>query len=324
MIVVKLKTPAGVEVCDVELPESPAELPLARYVSFMNEVAKMRLQGNNIVVTMARAVAEFAGKPLDVILTAHFGKEWESNESSIDGIRALYGWCIETIGQYKGALRTGENCVFTHRGQKFEIPVIVLKSMSGVMLPDIETGDAIEAFEVVRTFGDSIEKAASVQECVAAIRNGDPETAEYIKRLKALAPETSSINFEAATDEQFLQILDRHGDDNGDYVYSRYLHMLAILCRKPKEKLPWKPAERKKFINERAAFFQDIDTQTALDIDFFLLNMLTVLKKNHQTAGSLAHQAFGATVETRRLKGRLITGQSSIRNPYTKGLVGVR
>lgn len=324
MIVVKLKTPAGEPVCDIELPTTPAELPLARYVSFMNEVAKMQLSGNNIVMTMARAVAEFAGNPLDQILTAHFGAEYTQNESAIDGIRALYGWCIETIGKYKGELRNKDNCQFGHKGQVYEIPTLVIKSMGGNILPDIETAEAVEAFEVVRLFGDSIEKAASVQECVAAIRTNDDDKATYIKRLKALVPELAATNFEETTDEQFWQILEKHGDDNGDFVFSRYLHMMAILCRKPGEKLPWKPAERKRFINERAAVFQDIDTATGLDVDFFLLSTLAALRKNHQTVGSLSLQALGATVETRRLKGRLITGRSSIRKRSTKGLVGVR
>lgn len=319
MIVVKLKTPAGEPVCDIELPTTPAELPLARYVSFMNEVAKMQLKGANIVMVMARAVAEFSGKPLDEILLAHFGPEYASNESAIDGIRALYGWCIETIGSYRGVLRNKKDCEFKHHGQTYFIPTLVLKSMGGNILPDIETAEAVEAFEVVRLFGNSIEQAASVQECVAEIRSSGEEREACIKRLRALVPELAGANFDAMTDEQYAEILERHGDDNGNFVFSRYLHMMAILCRKPGEKLPWKPAERKRFINERAAEFQDIDTATGLDIDFFLLSTLAALKKNHRTVGSLSLRALEATAATRRLKGRLITGQSSIRKMSIKG-----
>jgi len=319
MIAVTLKTPAGEDVCEIRLPANASELPLSRYVSFLNEAAKMKLQGKNIVVTMARAVAEFAGQPFDVMLMAKFGAEWTNNEAGIDGIRALYGWCIDTIGKYKGELRIDATHSFQYKGEKFEIPTLVLKAIGGTILPDIETGEAIEAFEVIRTFGESIEKSATVQECIAGIRNQGDDTEKYVKRVRELVPELRGIELVGATEDQYMEILQQHGDEDGNLTFSRYLYMMAILCRKPGEKLPVKHAEKKNFINERAAFFQEIDTKTALDVDFFLLSILSALKANHQTVGSLIRLGFEAAVETKRLKGKLITGPSNTRKLFING-----
>lgn len=324
MIVVTLRTPKGEPACDIQLPANASELPLARYVSFINEAAKMSLPGNNIVMTMARAVAEFSGQDLDKILTAHFGNEWQQNDSSIDGIRAMYGWCLDAVGKYKGVLRNKSTHQFTHKKTTFEIPTLILKAINGTILPDIETGEAIEAFEVVRTFGDQIERSATVQECVAFIRAQDSEQDKYVKRLRILVPELSSVELIGATDEQYMDILQKHGDDDGNLAFSRYLYMMAILCRKPGEKLPVKHTEKKAFINSRAAFFEDIDTATALDVDFFLLSTLKSLKKNQQTVGSLILPAFGAVAETKSLNVKRIIDKSSTRKPFTSVLGGAR
>lgn len=325
MIVVNLKSPAGDPVCDITLPENPAELPLARYVSFMAEVAKIPLPGTNVVFVMAKAVAEFSGQPLDVILTAKFGDEWKQNNSAIEGIRALYGWCVEAIGKYKGQPRTEADHRFKIGKQDYEIPLILMKAVGGRMLPDIETGEAVEALEIIRTFGNSIATSSSVRVCVAGIQTTEGEEQEkYIKRLWELVPELKSTDLKNATDDGMRQILADHGDEEGSLEFSRYLYMMAILCRKPGEKLPWKHAERKDFIARRAAEFQGIDTQTALDVDFFLHSILNALKRNQPIAGSLILPAIEAVVETRKLNDRRTRRLLSTKKPSLKGLVGGR
>lgn len=324
MIKVTLKSPKGGDICDINLPESASELPLMRYVSFLNEAQKMALPGVNPVVAMAKAVAEFSGQELDVILTAQFGEDWKGNESSIDGIRSLYQWCIDVVGKYEGQARFSNNCHFEYKGEQFEIPIISVHSVAGNILPDIEAGEAIESFEVTRNFTASIEKAKTVRECVYALINDEGEKDQAIKRLRALIPDLNSIDLAELPEEKLIEIAAKHGDMDGSLIFSRYLYMMAILCRHPGEKLPWKENKRKAFLNDRAALFQEIDTQTALDVDFFLLTTLTALNKNRAIAGSLILQGLGATVETKSLSGKRTTGRSNTSRRFMKGSDGVR
>ena len=72
-------------------------------------------------------------------------------------------------------------------------------------------------------------------------------------------------------------------DPDGSALYSYYLHLIAILCRKPEEQLPVEHEDMQRFIADRAAFFADIDAQTALVVDFFSEVSLSSLR-SEQTA----------------------------------------
>lgn len=326
MIVASLKTPSGETVVDIPLPSNPSELSLVKYVSFLIEVAKIDLPGKNVVHVMAKAVSEFSGVDIDTIFLAKLGEDWTAETQAIEGIKTLYGWCVSKIGKYKGVLRGDDDHEFRYQGETFQIPVIRVQQIGGTILPDIETGEAIEAFETVRSFSEHIEKGSSVRECVAMLQtlSLSDDKAPYMKRLRLIVPETDGIDLENADYEYLQGVLAKHGDEDGNYTYSRYLTMMAILCRKQGEKLPSNESERRKFIAERSAFFQGIDAQTAMDVDFFLLSIFNRLGKTHPVIGSLIHPAIGAGVGMIRQKEMPMQGRSSTRKLFTKGSVGNR
>lgn len=115
---------------------------------------------------------------------------------------------------------------------------------------------------------------------------------------------------------EVIRLTDQHlekpdGDPEGSYRYSLYLRLLAILASKEGDKMPADSGAMQAFIAERTAHFQDIDTKTALDIDFFLTSILTHLGKTHRIAGSLALPVIGHGAVTQRLRWKRIKGQKS-------------
>jgi len=324
MIIASLKIPSGEVVAEIPLPASASELSLARYVSFLSEVSKIDLPGKNAVTVMAKAVSEFSGVDLETVFRAKLGEDWNEETQAIEGVKTLYGWCVNTIGQYSGDLRAEKDHSFEYNGERFCIPVIRVQQIGGAILPDIEAGEAIEAFETVRAFSDHVSKGVSVRECVAMLQTltDDTDKIPFVKRLRALVPETESVSIESADYDYLQGLLSAHGDEDGNYTYSRYLTMMAILCRKEGEKLPSNESERRAFIANRSAFFQDIDAKTAMDVDFFLLTLFNVLGKTHHVIGSLTHQALGAVVATTKQNVNLTRAHSSTKKRSTKGLVG--
>lgn len=67
-------------------------------------------------------------------------------------------------------------------------------------------------------------------------------------------------------------------------MFERELRILAILMRKPKEKLPFNPRKRAKFVEERARHFMEIDTATVMDVRFFLNSSIWNLLTSHLAA----------------------------------------
>ena len=326
MIAVKLNTSDGELIAEIKLPSNPSELPLANYVSFMCEADKINLPGANVVNVMAKAVAELSGVPLDKILAANFGNDWDQDNGHIDGIRSMYGWAINAIGKWRGRLRDENDFSIVYKGQTYEIPVILLRSIGGNILPDVDTATAVEAYEVVRIFTQRIESGSGVRECVAMLQTleTDAEKEPYVKRLRSLVPKTNSIDLLAASYDELEQISAEHGDQNGDNLFSRYLHMMAILLRKKGEKMPTDESGKRTFLASRAQLFHEIDTATALDIDFFLHTIFNASKRTHPVIGSLIRQAFGRVVETRGMKEKRTKGLSNTIRRSLTGSVGKR
>jgi hypothetical protein len=104
------------------------------------------------------------------------------------------------------------------------------------------------------------------------------------------------------------RIIVSHGDPDGNYTFTRYLRVLAILCRMPGESLPHAEREKRAFIAERMQFFEGIDTKTALDVDFFLLNILTACEMILPVIGSLILPAFAVVAEMSAWNERHIPG----------------
>ena len=99
-VVATLKRKSGEVVCKIPLPRTAADVPLSRYVSFLAEAQKIGDAAHNGMHVMARAVHEFTGTPLEEILLAKVGGEWDETKSLSDGVRTLYGWIAHTIGEY--------------------------------------------------------------------------------------------------------------------------------------------------------------------------------------------------------------------------------
>lgn len=318
MIKIELKNRAKEVVCQIKLPANAGELPLANYVSFLAEADKVGRNGYNSVRQMAKAVAEFSGEPVEKVMKAQFGDDWDGQDAGqIEGIKAMFGWCVDVVGGWKGELRGNDNHRFEYDGETFEIPIIGVQAIGGRVLPDIEVNEAIEAFETVRLFGDQITKGATVRECVGALKmTKEKQVREpYEKRLKAMVKEAEKADL--SDYETLDNLLDQHGDESGNMAYSRYLTMMAILCRKPGETLPEKDSEKQRFIAARAAHFQGIDTKTALDVDFFLLTTFNALGMIQPVFGSLIRPLIGPVVETRNWNVKPMPGRLSTTAMFT-------
>lgn len=250
--IAKIVSPTTGEVLiTLPLPESLADVSLANYVSFLNEIRGVDYEGAlgdpdytgpNPIVQMARAIGEFCGVPLDTVLRAKLGEVYHEETGLDGGIRSLYGWLVRAICTYKGVPRTGESCEVTYNGQDYEIPYITAAALGGTpLLPTVETAEAVEAYETVRVYEDMNK-----------------------------------------TDD----------DAQGNRAFARYLRTLAVLLRKPGERLPTEPGDRERFIQERMVEFQGIDAKTAVDVDFFLLNTSTLSEKTPPLVGSLTLPLF--------------------------------
>lgn len=119
-----------------------------------------------------------------------------------------------------------------------------------------------------------------------------------------ILPNVSVVEAVEAFETQRLSqmSIEETGDENGSFLFSYYLRMLAIIARKDGELLPADEMERERFLSERQSFFRDIDAATALNIDFFLFNTLGHYAMTNHVIGSLIHQNFKVAVGMLKVK----------------------
>ncbi|NOT38542.1 MAG: hypothetical protein HOP11_14315 [Saprospiraceae bacterium] len=67
-----------------------------------------------------------------------------------------------------------------------------------------------------------------------------------------------------------------------DNIYHKYLTELSVLLIEKGKKLPTEEAEFNMFIREQRVFFEDIDFQTALDVEFWFENYYDSLRKDRE------------------------------------------
>ena len=318
--IARLKRIDGTVVAEIPLPRSAAEVPLSRYVSFLVEMKKFGLEDVNPIQVMAQAVGEATGVGLGEILQAKVGEQWEQHKELDGGVRSLYGWIVNALTNYKGQARTPDNFSFQYNGETFKIPYIVAAELAGGLpvLPEVETAEAVEAFETIRGFNQQIKDA------------GDPkgERAKRIKQLKEAITKSGDKDGEMMREINRLEVeIDLDGDPNGNLMFAQYLRVIAILARKEGERLPANDGDRERWIQNRMIYFQGIDTKTALDVDFFLIGLLIHSKRTHPVIGSLIPPLFAlaAAIQSKpQPKGRHIKGLSVIKKKSKNGLVGVR
>lgn len=320
MNVARLKTVKGEVIAEIPLPMSAADVPLSRYVSFLNELKKLELDDQNPMQIMAQAVGEFSGLELGEVLRAKVGEQWKTDAQLDGGIRSLYGWCVNALTNYKGHGRKPDNFTFEYRGETYRIPYIVASELAGglSMLPEVETGEAIEAFETMRGFQQQIKDA------------GDPkkERATRIKQLREAMAKQGDESGDMARETRRLEAeIEIEGDPNGNLAFAQYLRMVAILAKKEGERLPANDGDRERWIQQRMIYLQEIDTKTALDVDFFLTGLLTISKKTHPVIGSLSLPFFmlvAANQSRQQPKGKRTIAQWRTKKKSKSGLVGVQ
>lgn len=195
MIQANLRSSDGELIASIPLPESLAEMRLAQFVNFTTHAAK---EGNAIEV-MLKAVSEFAEMDLEQLAKAKVGNIYTEVENLDDTLRSLYGYISNLITSFEPALRTELDHKFTYQGQEYLIPIMrTVPLITGVVLPDLSVGEAVESLEVLRTL-DLVTK-----------ENGDPEGSErftaYLKLLAILArKEGEKLPVKDAERERFIR-----------------------------------------------------------------------------------------------------------------------
>lgn len=317
--IARLKRKGGEVLVEIPLPKSAADVKLAHYIAFLNELKKLELPDANPMQIMAQAVGEFTGVELGMILQAKVGEQWQQDRELDGGVRSLYGWAVNTLTNYKGAARKPDDFTFDYKGETLKIPYIVAAELAGGMpvLPEIETAEAVEAFETIRGFQQQIKDA------------GDPkgERAKRIRQLKEAITKQGDKDGEMMREINRLETeIEIEGDPNGNLVFAQYLRLIAILARKDGERLPANDGDRERWIQQRMIHLQEIDTKTALDVDFFLTGLLTLSNRTHPVIGSLILPLFAlaAAIQSRqRQKGKRTIAQWRTNGKFKSGLVGV-
>ena len=274
MVGARFRQENGETIVEFKLPEHISELKLSQYVDFITATKKIiaAQEGEagdiNPIAAMIDAVTAVSGVDVEQAMRARVGNLYSETAEQMDGsLRNCFGWTSNVITKYEPKKRTEQDCRFTHKGQEFVIPYITTSPLfQRAILPDISTGQAVSAYELMRLSNRAKEK------------NGDPE---------------------------------------GSRMYSDYLELLAILALKDGERLPTATGERMTFIEQRIAFFQDINAETALDVDFFLSNTLMALKATHSIIGFLTLSLFGLAAATLNRKGKHTTTRKPIQKRYS-------
>lgn len=119
-------------------------------------------------------------------------------------------------------------------------------------------------------------------------------------------------------------------DEDGSLLFTKYLTLLAVLCRKDGETLPVDEVEREQFISDRVALFggsngEIINAGTAIDVDFFLTPFSGRYSKNNPVFSSLYLQSLkiAALVTLRRTPLRKQQPKNTA-NKFLNGSGGVR
>lgn len=120
---------------------------------------------------------------------------------------------------------------------------------------------------------------------------------------------------------------EKDGDPDGSVLFSYYLRLLAVLCRKDdgQDKLPISDSGCEQYINERSVHFREIDAGTALDVDFFLADSMKPSGQTRAAVGSLINPIFALAVQTvrrQRRSGKPLAGRSNTRRRFSRKLVG--
>lgn len=283
-----------------EFPDGPGELPLNRYIDFF--AATRRMQWANPYQEMAVAVAAIAGCDVEKVSGLSMGE---------GGIRQLYAFALKQLEKWVPSNQTSNEIHFHCKGEKYIVKNFLRPES------DLTVAEAVEAFEAIRMYGDAIEKAATVTDLAMSYAYAT-ENDDLKKKLIVALPDKTIDPTNTA------EIVSKYGDPDGSLAYSRYLKLIAIFARKDGEVMPSNDLERKAFISERMLTFDGVDTKTALDIDFFLLNMFNQCARTPLCIGSLVRPLLEVAVEMNVVSAKHLPAQSGSKKKYLTKRVGGR
>lgn len=145
---------AGREVAAIPLYASLYDVPLSRCIDFLkarepfdNAEAIEKGQVNEARV-MVKAVGAFFGLELEQMI----GVDAIDAGEVADGVESMYAWIIGLLGTFTGRMRTPEDCTFEYKGDRYTIPVLSIRAMTGLpgVPANLTAGEMIEAYEVKR------------------------------------------------------------------------------------------------------------------------------------------------------------------------------
>ena len=144
----------GREVAAIPLYGSLYDVPLSRCIDFLKarepfDNAEALENGEvNEARVMVKAVGAFFGLELDQMI----GVEAIEAGEVADGIESMYAWIVDLLGTFTGRMRTPEDCTFEYKGDKYTIPVLSIRAITGLpgVPANLTAGEMIEAYEVKR------------------------------------------------------------------------------------------------------------------------------------------------------------------------------
>jgi len=291
-----IKRKGGLPLIEVQLPKTLHQVQLGQYIDFLVQCRNFSEYGENHIVIMAKAVSDFLDIPLIETIQAEVGDIYSPDVKALDGtISTLFGYIAGLVHKGKGNLMTPENTSFEYKGDIYTIPTIVQQSIAGELtLPKMSVIEIIEAAEIQRF---KTQRTAQLGDPDGALRQRIMGIAE-VESSKMPEGDIRRSEILKSAERVYSMESEKAGDPKGSLLFSMYLKMLAVICRKEGESLPFDDAEREAWINERAFHFKGINAQVALDIDFFLTSILPSSNNDLPVVGFLSRQSFAVVAAT--------------------------
>lgn len=318
MIKAQLNNPNGTELISFDIPTALSEVPLSRFINFLVESRAMDDAENSLTV-MTRCVSIFLDIDLSTLLSSAAGVLNAGSESYSGSISQIYGHIVKMIADYRPRLYQPESAIFEFNGHQYFIPTIIQQAIIGeYILPDLTVSEVVEVIEIAR-FKEQTTKHRG-DEKGDLRRKIDKVILDKIKE-DGLDPDGE---ISKAGEQVYQSELERLGDPDGSLLFTYYLHTLAILCRRSGETLPFEDSARESWIQTRAIELQDIDAETALNVDFFLTNISVSYERKPPVVGSLSHLCFAVVAEMQLRSAKRGKGLSINPKKRLKKWAGVR
>jgi len=302
------------EMAEIQLPSSLAEVPLNRYIDFIVECRAIGDTSKNQVSAMARAAGAFYGLDLDEMVKRTLAEDPDAQIVGLDqSLNTLFGYAIELVRKAAGVMLPPDRSEVNYKGEVYRVPTILQNALSGdKSLPNISVIEAVGCAEIRRLTAQTLES------------RGNPGGMLRKQVLDLLIGETGANNIpdKAVMDraEKFIQEeTAKRGDPDGSLMFTMYLHLLAVLLRKEGEQMPIGDTERESWILDRVAYFQEVDAQTALNLDFFLLHISMPSDQSPDAIGFLSRQSLKLVSETKFRKQKRYRKQKHTPARYSKG-----